>query len=607
MINESEDEFCKPPKWAQEAIWYQIMVERFYNGLSKNNPVPASMQGAWPGDVDENWKITPWTSDWYQDAPHSQEPQEMRKWYDKLQSRRYGGDLQGVIHKLDYIESLGVNAIYLNPVNDAPSLHKYDTRNYHHVDIHFGPNPEEDKLTISHENPSEPSTWQWTSADLLLLKLIEEVHKRNMKIILDFSFNHTGIEFWAWRDIRVNGINSPFADWYDISMFIKNNPNYPEIHFNSWSGVKELPQFRKKYYSLHQRGFSYRGDIHSEVKKHIFDVTRRWLAPDGDISRGVDGFRLDVADEIGLDFWQDFRKHVKNINSEAFLVGEIWWENWPDRMMNIRPYISNGVFDSVMFYQPYKPVRAFFAKTEEYMGAEGMLNHLKEITDGIPKNNLKALMTMSASHDSPRLLTSFYNKTKYKFHAKPIENQDYKTQKPDEETFRRVKNFLIFQFSMPGAPQIWAGDEMGMWGADDPDCRKPLWWPEFSFEQETKFPFHPDKKHEKEQVGFNQELNLFYKKIIDIRKFYPIFIHGTLQFIYAKNDILIYKRKYHEQTVYLIFNNSAEELYLEHLNLSGIDIWNHGFISSDDMRQLDPISFKIIMVQDEINLKLEKL
>ena len=565
--------YTVPPKWAQQAIWYQIFVERFYNGDHNNDPETTNMHGSWPHEFDDDWHITPWTSDWYHEAPFTADPLEMRKWYDKVQGRRYGGDIQGVIEKLDYIQSLGVNAIYLNPVNDSPSLHKYDVRNYHHVDIHFGPDPEGDKLIISHENPSEPSTWQWTAADKLFLQLIAEVHKRGMHIILDFSFNHTGIEFWAWRDIRINGINSPFADWYDISMFIKNNPNYPEIQFNSWAGVRELPQFRKKYFTHHQKGFAYRGNIHAEVKKHIFDVTSRWLAPDGDVSKGIDGIRLDVADEIGIDFWQDFRKHVKKINPEALLVGEVWWKNWPDSMMDVRPYLTNGVFDSVMFYQPYKSVRAFFAGTVEYAGAETMLKQLRESIAHLPDATLKALMTMSASHDTPRLLTSFYNRNKYKYLAKPTENIHYKTQKPDKETYRRVQNFLVFQFTMPGAPQIWAGDEMGMWGADDPDCRKPLWWPEFTFENETKFPFLQHQKEEKDPVGFNQNLNLFYRKIIDLRKNHPVFVHGSVKFIFAKGDLLIYRRQLNDITVYLIFNNSTEKVYLKDLNLSGKDLW----------------------------------
>ena len=121
------------------------------------------MQGAWPHTYDKNWEITPWISDWYKNAPHSQNKEEIRKWYDQVQSRRYGGDLQGIIDKLDYIQSLGVNSIYLNPINDAPSLHKYDARNFHHVDIYFGLDPEGDKLIIAQEAP--PPQYKYLAMD----------------------------------------------------------------------------------------------------------------------------------------------------------------------------------------------------------------------------------------------------------------------------------------------------------------------------------------------------------------------------------------------------------------------------------------------------------
>ena len=145
---------------------------------------------------------------------------------------------------------------------------------------------------------------------------------------------------------------------------------------------------------------------------------------------------------------------------------------------------------------------------------------------GIPDANIKAMM-MSASHDRPRLLSSFNNKNIYKYLAKPLEDVNYKTGKPSEEVHERFKNFLVLQFTMPGSPQIWGGDEMGMWGADDPDCRKPLWWPEYTFDPETQNPFN-EYENIYEAVGFNQELHLFYKKIIDLRKHHPVFTHGEL-------------------------------------------------------------------------------
>ena len=139
--------------------------------------------------------------------------------YETVHMRRYGGDLQGVIDQLDYLADLGINAIYFNPVNDSPSLHKYDVRNYHHVDIFFGPDPQGDAALIATEDPADPSTWVWTSADKLFLELIEQARQRGIRVIMDYSWNHTGIAFWAWKDVLERQQASPYADWYRIDSF----------------------------------------------------------------------------------------------------------------------------------------------------------------------------------------------------------------------------------------------------------------------------------------------------------------------------------------------------------------------------------------------------
>jgi len=162
-------------------------------------------------------------------------------------------------------------------------------------------------------------------------------------------------------------------------------------------------------------------------------------------------------------------------------------------------------------------------------------------------------MNTAATHDSPRLLTSFANPTKYKYNAKPHENRDYITGKPDKESYRRAKLYLIHQFTSLGAPHIWNGDEMGMWGSDDPDCRKPLWWPEFDFEPEYRNNFQPGEK-EFDEVGFNREHFDFYKKIIQIRKENPVLVDGDFEFLVTEGKMLSYKRKDNTDDIIIIFN-----------------------------------------------------
>lgn len=584
--------YTRPPFWATEAIWYQIMVERFYNSDPFNNPTTDNMKGAWPHNYPDNWAITPWTQDWYANAPHSPDLFYIKKWYNQLQGRRYGGDLQGVIDKLDYLQNLGINALYLTPINDAPSLHKYDARNYHHIDIHFGPDPKGDEDLIKNEDPSNPKTWRWTSADIKFLELVEEVHAKKMHIIVDFSFNHTGIEFWAWKDILKNGINSKFAPWYQIEPKKKTHDSDLDFQFQGWSGVKELPELKKLIFTEKTNGKPYDGDLYVGVKNHIFNCVKRWLAPMGNIDKGIDGIRVDVADQIGLNFWREFRHFVKEINPNALIVGEVWWEQWPDTMMNPRPFLTNGIFDSIMFYQPYRFTRAFFSKNKQYEGAEGLVKNLELATYDMPRHTIENLMVMSASHDSPRLLSSFYNKGEYKYLAKPLDDVFYKTEQPDEETYRRVRNFIAFQFTTPGAPQIWAGDEMGMWGADDPDCRKPLWWPEFNFEEETTNPFE-DKPPKKQAVGFNQEHFDFYKKIISIRKSIPELEHGHLKYLYKDKDLLVYKRYIGDEETIMVFNNHTETIDILYKGIIGYDLWEKERIV-DELRDISPLSFKII-------------
>jgi cyclomaltodextrinase / maltogenic alpha-amylase / neopullulanase len=551
----------KPPKWASEVIWYQIFVERFNDGDPSNDPTPENMAIApIQSFAPAGWSITPWTSSWWQQEPWARVPG--KSFSEMLQYRRYGGDLQGVLNKLDYLQELGVTALYLNPINDAPSLHKYDPRYYHHVDVNFGPDPVGDNAIIAGENPNDPTTWKWTAADKLFLKLIQEVHKRKMKIILDYSWNHTGTTFWAWQDILRNQEKSIYKDWYAIKTFDNPATAQNEFDYHGWLEIKSLPEIKKVDITTERKiGRPYEGNLPEPFKAHVFAVTKRWLAPDGVVANGVDGYRLDVADHIGLGFWRDYRKMVRSIQPEAYLVGEIWWEQWPDRLMNPVPYTRGDVFDAVMFYQVYRPARYFFAKTDFEIDAPAFRDSLLFQWNRLPVENRYAMMNVSSSHDTPRLLTDFFNPNKYKFNTYP-DNLDYKTNKPDAETYKRLRLYLIHLFTSVGAPHIWNGEEMGMWGADDPHPRKPLMWKELSFQPEQQDNYR-NQAGKFDEVKFNDAWFRLYKQLIGLRKENTVLIQGELEFKRAEGKLLIYSRKQNTNEITIAINAGNVPVQIE--------------------------------------------
>jgi cyclomaltodextrinase / maltogenic alpha-amylase / neopullulanase len=589
---ETTADTSQPPAWAADAIWYQIFVERFNNGDPANDPTRETIfaaSGFHP--IPENWQVTTWTQNWYKQDEWAKSGN--MKFYDGLQLRRYGGDLQGILDKLDYLEDLGVTALYFNPINDAPSLHKFDARNWRHIDVNFGPDPEGDMEIIASEVPDDPSTWQWTAADKMFLQLVEELHKRNMRIILDFSWNHTGVEFWAWKDIVKNQENSKYKNWYEIESFDDRATPEDEFAYKGWANLSSLPEVKKVDITTPRvHGKPYEGNIHPEVKAHIFNVTKRWLAPNGDNSKGIDGYRMDVADQIGMGFWREWRTYVKSIKPDAYIVGEIWWEEWPDKLMDPVPYVQGDVFDAVMFYQIYRPARYFFAKTDYEIDAPALVEALNFEWNRLSKPVRYAMMNTAATHDSPRLLSSFYNTNKYKYKAKPNDDPAYKTGKPDEETYQRMKLYLLHQFTNVGAPQIWNGDEIGMWGADDPDCRKPLWWPEYTFEPEYRNNILPGDKTF-DEVGFNHELFDFYKDIVKMRKENTVLSHGEIEFIVAEGKKLAYRRFDENNEIIVLFNleQSPEEFAVSGKN--AVDLMTGDGVPAGNIT-LNPLTAKVI-------------
>lgn len=574
-IDKVKTDFNNPPEWSKEVVWYQIFVERFRNGDKSNDPTKEDIQGSYPGYIPENWQVTPWTQDWYKEDAYFQNLEghkdfggyPIKGFSMKTQLRRYGGDLQGVLDKMDYLKSLGITAVYFNPLNDAPSLHKYDARYWRHIDRNFGPNPRMDVETMKNEDPLDPATWKFTEADKMFLKVIDEFHKRGIKVILDYSWNHTGHTFWAWKDLVKNQADSKYKDWYWVKKFDDPKTEENEFEYRGWFGVFDLPEIKETEYIDHSDGIvPAEGNIFSQqVKDLIFNITKRWLDPNGDgnPSDGVDGYRLDVAAEVPFGFWREYRKLVRSINPDAFLLGEVWWEVWPDRLLDPAEFVEGDIFDAPMNYRWYRSARHFFNASPNEIPVSEFIDSLKSYSSNIRKENNYAMMNLVASHDVPRVLTSLYNKNKYKYNCKPEADAEYKINKPDQATYETLKLLLAHQYTYVGSPSIWAGDEMGMWGADDPSTRKPLIWEDYSFENESAHPL--GEKRPIDEVKFDKDLFKFYQKMISMRNEQEVLKKGEIDFILVDdvNKVLAYSRYNNENEVIAVFNTSSEEKVVE--------------------------------------------
>lgn len=530
------------PEWASGIVWYQIFPERFANGDSSNDP-GAEKVFMNSNFVPQGWTVTKWTSNWFSKTGWEKQYEGRSRHY--IFERRYGGDIKGIIDHLDYLKDLGIGGIYLNPIFEAVSLHKYDGSTYHHIDVNFGPDPEGDRKIMESEIPDDPSTWKWTKADKLFLKLVSEIHKRGMRIVIDGVFNHTGLQFWAFRDIVKNGRNSRYKDWYEIKSFDDPSTSQDEFDYHGWWNVRTLPQFNRT-----------KNDLAAGPKQYIFNATRRWMDPDGDgnPSDGIDGWRLDVAREVPTGFWRDWSKLVKSINPHSIIIGELW-ELSPD-------YISDhGVFDALMNYNFAFTVNRFFVAEKTKISASEFISKLKEIDKNYPEKNLYILQNLVDSHDTERIASMIVNPDR-KYDTDANENNpDYSPAKPSAADYEKLKLIAAFQMTYRGAPMIYYGDEAGMWGADDPHDRKPMIWGNLKYDDEvidSSSGFHTGFGRYK--VEQNKDLLDFYKKIISIHDKNKALREGNIQFLYSNDEksTLAFKRTFEDETAIIVFNTGIQ-------------------------------------------------
>ncbi len=308
------------PGWIQDAIFYQIFPDRFWNGDPKNDPP----------------NVQPWGS-----TPTSWGFQ--------------GGDLKGIIAKFDYLLDLGINAIYLNPIFQSTSTHRYNTTDYYKIDPKLG----------SMED---------------FQNLITLAHQKQIRIILDGVFNHCGRGFYAFTDILENQENSAFRDWFYIKHFPVNAYSAGEAtDYLGWWGMKSLPKFNTN---------------NRQVRKFLMDVAKYW------IEQGADGWRLDVPNEINDDsFWQEFRQVVKSANSEAYLLGEIWTPE-------LR-WVGEGHFDGLVNYPILDAIIGLLGSNT--LDIPNFAEKVEGLLAYYPKEYVNAMYIPVGSHDTERILTRLRN------------------------------------------------------------------------------------------------------------------------------------------------------------------------------------------------------
>jgi cyclomaltodextrinase / maltogenic alpha-amylase / neopullulanase len=536
------------PSWAADAIFYQIFPERFANGDKSNDPTRESLE--YPDNVSANWKISPWTGDWYARADWERE--RGPNFYENgVFDRRYGGDLQGVIDKLDYLSNLGINTIYFNPVFYARSLHKYDGSSFHHIDPYFGPEPAGDLKIIAAET-SDPATWQWTAADKLFLELLRQAHARNIRVIIDGVFNHTGRTFFAFADLQKRQADSPYRDWYIVQSFDDPATPQSEFRYKGWWGVDSLPEFANNN----------AGDnLHDGPKKYIFDSTRRWMDPNGDgnSADGIDGWRLDVANEVPTGFWREWHALARKINPQCYTVAETWDD--------ARRFLEDSQFSATMNYHSFSfPVKGFLI--DESLAPSGAARQLEDRRNEFPRPMQYALQNLMDSHDTDRLASMIVNAGRrpysqparfdYDINVSPRYVPTYDVRKPNDRERRVQRLVALLQMTYVGPPMIYYGTEAGMWGADDPCDRMPMVWPDMKFDAQRADPL--DRPRAEDSVQFDEGIFNFYSAAIALRRESPSLRRGTIEFTTAD-----------DQAKFLAFNRTdGKETLLVGLNRGDI-------------------------------------
>jgi cyclomaltodextrinase / maltogenic alpha-amylase / neopullulanase len=398
----------------------------------------------------------------------------------------FGGDLEGVIEKIPYLKELGISGIYFTPIFTAHSNHKYDTINYLEIDPQFGT-----KETLK--------------------ELITKCHDNGIRVMLDAVFNHSGFYFPPFQDVLKNGENSIYKDWfhtYEFPLQTEPVPNYDTFAFTPY-----MPKLNTE---------------NKEVKEYLLEVGRYWVK-----EFDIDGWRLDVANEIDHHFWREFRKEVKSIKPELYILGEIWHDSMP--------WLQGDQFDAVMNYPFTTNLLKLFAK--KTISPKQFVENMTTVLHMYPQNVNEVNFNLLGSHDTARVLTECGEDLNY------------------------TKQLFSFLLTFIGTPCIYYGDEIGLTGGEDPGCREC-------------FPWEKEKQ--------NLELLEHVKKLISLRKRHPLLANeGILSFLSPElNESCIAFTKSNGIDTIIIILNCAENTTRYHLpfDLKGrklIDLLNEKDFAAD--------------------------
>lgn len=564
------------PDWAKDAIWYQVFPERFRNGAPQSNPRPEDIGAEHiPG-----WQITPWGMEWYArqawEAPHG-EP-----FMGSAFHRRYGGDLVGLREQLPYMQRLGINALYLNPIFTAPSLHKYDATCYHHIDPTLGPDRDGDLAALAAANETEnPATWIWTAADRCFLDLVADVHTRGMRIIIDGVLNHSGTRCFAFRDLVKNGRASRYADWYRIEKWHADGT----FDYAGWGGHAALPEFGRSADTLNPG-----------IRQYLFDITRRWMAPSGQgrPGEGVDGWRLDVAFCVPHGFWREWHAHVRTINPEAYTTAEI--------VGPAQDWIQPDEFSAVMNYEWLFPTLSFFTPNATANGAAQFRARIDTLHARHTPGTALIMQNLLDSHDTGRILTMLENACPpftswdaYFQWAKASDNPALKTHRPGPQARQALTLAAVWQFAGPGAPMIYYGTEVGLWGGNDPCDRQPMLWSDIPAADETRDIRAPlPAPHSRAP---DMDLFAFYQQLIALRTAQPALRRGSFRWLEAPGDsTLVFERRLGNDTLWCAIHKGTHPVQVD-LPRPARDLWTGADVPAGPLA-LPPHSFRLLALTD---------